>query len=89
MDRLKQQGKLSKIVKNRFRAFKKTLDGHFVHFGPVHITEKEYGMSNGYSPLTNKYVKKIKKDLKREYRGVKHSEKQQVRKEIEQTLLEN
>lgn len=89
MDRLKKQGQWAKFVKNTFRNAEKTPDGKWKYTGSTHIKQSEYGIIYDEAPYTNRYVKKVKEELKKEYRAVKRSEKQAVRKEIEEILLED
>jgi hypothetical protein len=89
MDRLKQQGKWAKFIKNSFRNPEETADGTWKYSGSAHIKQSEYGVIYDEAPYTNRYVKKVKEELKKEYRAVKRSEKQAVRKEIEEILLED
>jgi hypothetical protein len=56
--------------------------------GTAHIKAKDYGKTFDLAPLTNRYVKKFKEELKREYRSVKRSEKHKLKSEIEQSILD-
>lgn len=91
MDKLKQQGKWAKFIKSGFKKSIKTRDGHWKSVGPVHIKDEDYGTTNLGSmfPMTNRYVKKVKRDLKTEYRAVKRGQKHKLKLEIEEMLLEN
>ncbi len=88
MDVLKQKGKYNKMVKSSFKSFE--FNGRKARqFGPVHITEEDYGSSRGgLMPLTNTYLKKIKDELKVEYRAVKRNEKHKLKMQIQQDLLD-
>lgn len=88
MDRLKQQGNWAKFCKTSFKEAEKTSPRGYKFTGPTHITQAQYGTSPSGVPLTNKYLKKVKEGLKREYRAVKRGEKQLVRKEINSILLD-
>lgn len=50
---------------------------------PERISQKDYGehLLDGMFPLTNRYVKQRKGELKREYRAAKRSDKQRWKRE--------
>ena len=85
MDMLKQK---CKDIKQQKRALLKqcvlTADGKsYKYVGKSHISERDYGTHrNGLFPLTNRYVKKRKKEMKIELRAVKRGAKQKIRKEM-------
>jgi hypothetical protein len=87
MDRLKQQGRWAKFVKSQFKSHLGREEG-FRPYGPTHVKAKDYGKIFDVAPFTNKYVKKVKQELKAEYRAVKRSERNRVNKEIQEILLE-
>ena len=91
MDVLKQKGKHNKQIKERLLKRIDFEDGEINRFGKLHIKQKNYGklLLNGIDPLTNREVKRLKKNLKIEYRGVKRHQKHLTRKEIEEILLED
>lgn len=89
MDELKQEGKMCKVVKSSLLRKPIWKDGGKVKFkGKSYILQKDYGqfVLNGMYPLTNKYVKQVKSDLKRGYRSKKRSIRQRVRKEINEEI---
>ena len=92
MDLLKRKAKEIKSDKRRFKKYVPKTDDSIMkgrHVGPAHISEEDYGTYlNGMFPLTNRYVKKVKEGLKAEYRAAKRGEKQQIKKSIEEELLE-
>jgi len=91
MDVLKQKGKDCKAEKADLLRRVVFEEGQSKEFrGDSHIKEENYGepLINGMHPLTNRYVKKMKEDLKREYRGVKRGEKQKLKKEIQSIIDE-
>lgn len=91
MDRLKQIAKHCKISK----VWLKDGDWHtpsqrrWKSRGTAHIKAEDYGKVFDLAPITNKYVKKLKQELKVEYRAVKRSENNRIKQEIEQILLED
>lgn len=91
MDVLKQKGKHCKLVKSTFKDYVKTKSLKYRAIGPAHIKEGDYGTPgiNGMHPITNRYVKQVKADLKREYRATKRGEKHKLKQEIEDILTED
>ena len=90
MDRLRQKGKENKRYKSWLKneAWTTPSGKKWRARGTAHIKEEDYGKILDLFPLTNRYVQHLKKELKIEYRAVKRSEKQYIKKEIEQILLD-
>jgi len=88
MDRLKQKGKDCKMAKTSFRDGEFLSSGKWKSYGAVHIKDKDYGKFLDLCPITNRYIKKLKQELKAEYRAVKRGENQKLKREIDAILLE-
>lgn len=90
MDKIKLKTNHCKAVKSAFKSHEQKQNGRFRTFGPAHIKAKDYGTTNWGTcfPVTNRYIKETKEDLKREVRSAKRSYKQDIKKEIAQILLE-
>jgi len=84
MDELKQEGKRCKIVKSSLLKRVDWKGGKVKFKGKSHIKQKDYGafVINGMHPLTNRYVKQVKAELRAGYRAKKRSIRQKVKKEI-------
>jgi hypothetical protein len=86
MDELKLKGKECKVVKSSLLKRVDFDSGNVRFTGNNHIKDEDYGkliVNNCSTPFTNKYVKKVKDELKRDYRAKKRALKQRLRKEIE------
>ncbi len=88
MDKLKEKGKEIKMQKAWLRNFEWT-GRRGRHYGPAHIKAEDYGKILDLVPVTNSYVKKLKQEMKREYRSVKRGEKQEIRKQILRSIEED